>query len=157
RLDPVHEPRLRFEADIEQGLAWCESTLLADVAPEVERADRRSLETLITHLLADADAEVGRLESYFQRIEFAAGDNLISEGTPSDDIFFIESGRASVIMNGIEGPFHLAYVEAGAVVGELAFYLARPRTASVIADRAVAAWRLARADLKRLETDSPAL
>src|SRR5262249_3731229 len=102
RLDPVDEPRLRFEPDIEQGLTCCESALLADVAREVERADRRSLATLITHLLAGADGEIERLESYFRRIEFAAGDRLISEGAPSDDIFFIESGRASVIINGIE-------------------------------------------------------
>ena len=60
-------------------------------------------------------------------------------------------------VEGIGGALHLAYVGAGAVVGEVAFYLGRPRTASVVAEDSLAAWRFTRADLRRLETEFPAI
>ena len=35
---------------------------------------------------------------HLERIEIAPGERLIEQGTPSADIFFIESGRAAVVL-----------------------------------------------------------
>jgi len=64
-----------------------------------------------------------------------AGSHLITQGEPSDDIFFIESGRAAVELGTGSGHhIRLATIGHGAIVGEIAFYLAAPRSASVIAE-----------------------
>ena len=119
---------------------------------------RRTLlyQTLIRRFLRD-ESDVERLAGYFQRIAVAAGDTLIRQGAPSDDIYCIERGRASVMLEGIGDALHLADVGAGAVIGEVAFYLGRPRTASVVADEDLTAWRFTRADLRHLEIEWPAI
>ena len=99
-VDGAGELAIRFDQDIERGLAWCENALLKEIAPEIGTTPVRGLEALVRSILRDAD-EADRLTSYFQRLEFAAGDLLITQGAPSDDIYFIEQGRASVTIEGI--------------------------------------------------------
>jgi SulP family sulfate permease len=52
-------------------------------------------------------------------------------------------------------PIQLASVGPGAVVGEIAFYLQSPRSASIVAADPVVAWRFSRADLDRLAHELP--
>ena len=77
------------------------------------------------------DADIEDLQHYFERVEIRGGEALIEEGMPSEDIYFIESGRAAVKIAGMGGSLHLAEIGAGAIVGEVAFYVGRSRSASV--------------------------
>jgi SulP family sulfate permease len=150
-----NDASLRFDDTIEQGLAWCENTLLDDIAPEINRAKVRSLDSLLRQLL-ESDADTADLLGYFERVEIAAGGTLIKEGASSEDIYFVESGRAAVIMEGSGGGLHLAEVGAGAIVGEVAFFLGRSRSASVVAEDTLIAWRFTRARLRQIEAERPA-
>ncbi len=145
---------LRFEDDFERGLAWCEGELLRGLGPEVQTAEAVSLDALLRRLL-DGGAEAQALAACFERLELPAGAALIAEGAPSDDIYFIESGRVAVRIDGGRGSVHVADVGPGAIVGEVAFYTGRARTASVVAEAPLVAWRLSRVRLALLEGEMP--
>jgi len=147
---------VRFEPDIEHGLAWCENTLLADVAPEIGEGKARSVAALLSKVLK-SDEEVDNLVGYCERVEIAPGMPVIEQGTPSDDMYFIESGRAAVLIEADRGSLRIAGVGPGAIVGEVAFYLGKPRTASVVAEEPIIAWRFTRAGLGRLQSELPGL
>ena len=135
----------------------CENTLLDDVAPEARSAAAIALPAVLSRIVKD-ERNADRLAGYFERAEFAAGASLIEEGSPSDDIYVIESGQATVTMRGWNGAaMVLASVGPGAIVGEIPFYRERPRSASVVAETPTIAWRFTRAALTRLRSDSPDL
>jgi len=81
---------------------------------------------------------------------------IIEQGAPSNDIFFIEAGHASVAV-APEGraPVRLATVGPGSIVGEIAFYLGETRSASVVAEEDMIVWRLSRASVQRLQAEMP--
>ena len=51
----------------------------------------------------------------------------------------------------------VATIGPGAIVGEVAFFLDRPRTASVVVESPMTAWRFSRASLARLQKEMPDL
>ncbi len=149
--------RVRIEPGFDHGVEWCENALLAQVAPALAATDRRPALDILMGVVGEATfAEA--LMPYCERVEIAAGSALITQGKPSDDIFFIEAGRAAVeLANGNNGSqsIRLATLTHGAIVGEVAFYLSVPRSASVVAESTVVAWRFSRASLDRLHADEP--
>jgi SulP family sulfate permease len=93
-----------------------------------------------------------------RRLEVAAGAVLIAQGSASSDIFFVESGHATVEIPAEtgEGSIRLAAVGPGAIIGEMAFYLGERRSASVVAEEAMVVWQFSRAAMDRLQTGQPA-
>jgi sulfate permease, SulP family len=150
------ELRFRFERDLETGLKWCEDALLARVRPQLLDPRGYQLRELIAQIVTDRPI-AEKIISCFQRVEFAPGARLIEQGAPSDDIIFVEAGHAAVEMDIGEGkpPLRLATVGPGAVVGEVAFYLGEPRSASIIAEEPMVAFIFSRASLERLESEAP--
>ncbi len=146
--------RTRIEPSFDQGVEWCENALLAEVAPKLTTARSSPARDMLVDIVGDpAFAEA--LMPYFERVEIAAGDSLIVQDKPSDDIFLIEEGRAVVeLANGAQR-VRLAALTHGAIVGEVAFYLAVPRSASVVAESDLVAWRFSRASLERLQATAP--
>ena len=154
---PKHDQlTFRFERDLETGLKWCEDALLARVRPQLLDQHDQQLTDLVAQLVDDRTI-AEKITSYFERVEFAAGSRPIEQGTPSDDIIFVETGHAAVEMDVGEGqpPLRLATVGPGAVVGEVAFYLGEPRSASIIAEEPIVAWIFFRRNLVRLEAEAP--
>ena len=87
------------------------------------------------------------------RIELSSGEEFIREGEFDESIFFIEVGEVEVIRGGAR----VGTVEAGDVVGEVAFIDRRPRTASVKALVPTVLQRVERADLLRELGQDPTL
>ena len=144
---------IRIEPDAERGLKWCEDTLIAEVASPPRPV--KPLDDMLTEITGDANSAKA-IAGLCERIDAAAGTRLIEQGEPCDDIFLVESGEAVVELAGNgEGPTYLTTAIAGAVVGEIAFYLEEGRTASVTATTPVVAWRFSRAAIERLERQSP--
>ena len=83
---------------------------------------------------------------------YEAGEELIREGDVDERLFFIESGSVEARKGGAV----LRRVEAGDVVGEIAFLDRRPRTASVRAVGPVKVVVLERQDVLRALADDPA-
>ncbi len=153
-LDHGEDSRVRIEPSFEHGVEWCENALLAAVAPKLATtASRPARDILMSVVGEEAFAEA--LIPYCERVEFTAGSALITQGKPSDDIFFIEAGRAAVELTNGTQTVRLATLTHGAIVGEIAFYLAVPRSASVVAENTLVAWRFSRANLDRLHASEP--
>ncbi len=145
---------VRIEPSFDHGVEWCENALIADVAPTLARAESRPARDILMDIVDDA-ASAEALIPYCERVEIAAGEALIIQGKPSDDIFLIEAGRAAVELANGTHSVRLATLAHGAVVGEVAFYLSVPRSASVIAESPLVAWRFSRAKLDRLRSSEP--
>ena len=96
------------------------------------------------------------IAAYCHKLDVAPGDPLIVQGGASSDIFFIESGTATVEIAGDGGmSVSLATVGPGDAVGEISFYLREPRSASIVAREPLVAWCFSRDDLERLAADLP--
>ncbi|WP_299842754.1 cyclic nucleotide-binding domain-containing protein [uncultured Paracoccus sp.] len=83
------------------------------------------------------------------RMELAPGDVLIRKGNPSADIFFVESGRLSVLITSASASasasgsgLRVRSLGSGAVVGEMAHILDLPRSTEVLAATASVVHRL---------------
>jgi SulP family sulfate permease len=150
-------PNMRIAPDIERGLKWCEDTLLAEVSPELSVAQSRPLTALIADIVYDEDM-ARTIASACRRIEAKTGDILIRQNDPSNDILFIEAGHAAVEISseGEQGVIRLATVGPGAIVGEMAFYLGEPRSASIVAEEPMLAWSFTRAAMEKLQAEAPA-
>jgi SulP family sulfate permease len=136
---------------------WCENALLDRVAPTVRTAAPTELAAMLAGITGDA-VTADRLAEYFERVEFAPGSVIIEEGSPSDDIYILQSGRATVTMRAQGGSaMPLATIGPTAIVGEMAFSRGKPRTAQVEAEQPTIAWRFTRAGLARLEQDAPGI
>ena len=70
---------------------------------------------------------------------FAPGETLIAEGDTSKDAYFLHAGQVSVYKRFPDGEKHLADVNEGHLMGEMAYLLNEPRTASIRAKTEVTA------------------
>ena len=145
---------VRIEPSFDHGVEWCENALLAEVAPRLAKTQSRPARDILVGIVGN-EAFAEALIPYCERVEIAAGEALIGQGKPSDDIFFIEAGRAAVELANGTHSVRLATLAHGAIVGEVAFYLSVPRSASVVAENDLVAWRFSRANLDRLRATEP--
>jgi SulP family sulfate permease len=134
---------------LDLGLEWCEDQILASKGFAED-----PIPTTHCAQLADNGFNrelVDRLIEYMEPVEIKDGEHLIHKGDPAEDMYYIESGRVSVVLETDEGPpVRLRTLSSGTTVGELGLYLGSPRTASVIADEPTFAYRLTREALKEM-------
>ncbi len=81
------------------------------------------------------------------------GDVLIAAGTSADAMYLVRTGRFRVARDGVD----LAEIGPGSVIGEIAFFTGKPRTADVIAARDSVVLRVAQEDYEALCRDNPGL
>ena len=91
-------------------------------------------------------ANVQNMLARLQKIELAAGSQIIEEGATGDCCYFLESGRAEVIRGAGSEHQVLAELEVGACFGEEALLADRPRNATVTMVEAGSVLRLDRQD-----------
>lgn len=156
-LTPGGDDRLRIEPDLDAALKHCEDVLLAQSAAVQEESGPMSAEELLTGLL-DNPETARRMLGFLERLEAPAGTAVITEGDPSDDIFLVESGHLRVEMHSrLDQPIRLATIGPGALIGELAYYLRQPRSASVFSETDAVLCRLSRSNLDRMRSEEPDL
>lgn len=80
----------------------------------------------------------------------AGGWPLFLEGSPSDTLHFIISGRAIVVRNGPDGEEVVGYVRAGEPVGEMSLLSGEPHSASVFALRDTEILSITRKEFERI-------
>ena len=82
-----------------------------------------------------------------QAVIFAAGD-------PSDAVYLLARGAVLVLHSGVEGPqVPLERIREGEMVGEMGLVDGGHRSASVVVEEAVLAWRLSRQDYLQLRDE----
>jgi CRP/FNR family transcriptional regulator, cyclic AMP receptor protein len=109
-------------------------------------------------LFAGADeADLSAIAARASARSFDRGDTLMHQGDAGDCCYIITSGVVRVVLFSANGrEITLDYLEAGAVVGEIALFDGLDRTATVIAHVAVETLRLDRSVLLAILADRPA-
>ncbi len=143
-----------FYDDLDHALEWCENallegaTVLAATLVTVE-------EQLAQHAIID-NRDVSALQRYLERVETKAGDVVVRQGDASDAMYFIESGRVDVLLQGDGAEvLRLRSMTAGAVIGEVGFYLKQARTASIVVTEPGVLQRLSLDALQKMEATDP--
>ena len=103
-------------------------------------------ETLLQEHRADQsdDATLGLgsetaalLQAYGTRVDLAAGEELLTQGTRSDHLVFLRTGRLRAIVTDRNQDSHIvSRFLPGAIVGEIAYYAGVDRTATLTAETA---------------------
>lgn len=140
--------------DIDYGIEWCENEILA--SHDVDLATKEH--TLKDHLeeLVPGTLDYAKLSKYLERSEVQKGHYLMRQGDPADELYFIEYGQVTVLIELESGEtIRIRKMGAGTVVGELGLYLNQTRTASVVTEEPSVIYRLSRESLKTMEEKNP--
>jgi SulP family sulfate permease len=144
-----------FAESLDEGLEWCENKILAaegiqDLTGVMEDAESQ-LQRVFPSL-----ACVSGLMKYLERRVVEAGEVLIKQDDPSDDMYFVESGLINIELELPNGRrMRLRSIRGGATVGEMGIYLDDTRTASVVASRPSTLYRLSRQSLMQMREKDP--
>lgn len=142
--------------DLDHGLEWCEDQLL-----ETHQITTRLALANIRSQLAQlgfAKENTDKLRPYLEAVTRTKGEYLLRQDEPSPDLYFIEVGNVTVYLE-LPGDKQVR-VQAhnmGTFVGELGFYMGAPRTASVVADTNVIAYRLTQKAIEEMKVKDPEL
>jgi CRP/FNR family transcriptional regulator, cyclic AMP receptor protein len=102
------------------------------------------------------DEEVELIRALLEPRTVGAGDELVVEGTPGNELFVIEEGQASVMKRLPDGQLTcFAELGPGSCFGEMALIGVMPRSASVCAKTPLHALALPYAKIARLSEQHP--
>ncbi len=82
----------------------------------------------------DQSAQILQSHGYGQEITLQPGEVLLGQGTASDGVYYVKSGRLAAYREEPDATYLLSEVEAGEIVGELGAITGRPRSATVRAE-----------------------
>jgi SulP family sulfate permease len=142
--------------DRDFSIEWCENAILLGENADTTRETRNLPQILNDFHPWQIDTTV--LFNYLERQEVGKNHYLMLQGDPSDDLFFIESGRVRVVVELDNGRLmRVRTMEAGTVVGEIGLYLGQPRLASVVTEEPCVILRLGAEALERMQKENPRL
>jgi CRP-like cAMP-binding protein len=96
--------------------------------------------------------------AYFERKQFEGGETIYRQGEAANTIDFIASGSVAVILDdGRRPPRRVRRSAQQTVLGEMGFFRALPRAATIAAEGPVLIFTLSRANLARLQSEHPAI
>ncbi len=144
---------VRFAPSLEIGVEWCENQILHQAGIDVKEQPP-SLSEQLAEILPNVES-LSEMMSYFEAMEVEAGYRLIQQGESSQDLFFIQDGRVTAVLDLEEGEPVRLQTMGGGVVGEIGFYLGYDRTASIIVDVPSRIYRLSHENLQRMEKENP--
>ncbi|MFN8579230.1 MAG: cyclic nucleotide-binding domain-containing protein [Candidatus Sericytochromatia bacterium] len=103
-----------------------------------------------------SEDELKELLLYSQKIRFSSGDYIFKEGDISDSIYIIFTGRIEVTTKTEnKDKINLPIVLNGTVLGEIAFFDGKPRTASARAIDNIEAMMFTHNSFEKMEDESP--
>lgn len=149
-LDAAHVRRF---SDLDRGLEWCEEFILGqgDVA--------RSLAEVMDEALSRVGARI--FVERCERRRLATGELLVRQGDPSNEMYFVATGRVQVLLRiesaGTEDAKRLRAFGPGTVVGEMGFYSGEPRSADIMAVQDTEVLCLSRERMAEIEVAHPEL
>jgi len=141
---------MTLESDIDHALERVEEMLLCE-EPELDAG-----RDLYNHLTA-AIGPHPRMRDFIDAMTLLSlepEDILIRAGEDADDVYFVADGRVRVQLTMPNGRvLRLRTMTGGAIVGEIALYRNKKRTADVIVETPSEIFRLSATDLNRLESE----
>jgi len=149
----VEGEEIRFVASTEQGVEWCENQILYQAGIDFQQQPP-SLSEQLAEIMPDAQY-LAEMLPYFEEMEIETGTYLIQQGESSQDLYFVQDGQVTIVLELERGPPVRLETIGGGVLGEIGFYLGQERTASVIADSPSRVYRLSRTSMQRMEKENP--
>jgi MFS superfamily sulfate permease-like transporter len=145
----AHLGAAAFMPDIDTALEAAEDALLDAEGAQVPERAEIPLEAL--HPFAQlTPAELSVLQPLLERRTFGPGEFVFREGDPGDELYVIALGTASVRREEGSRSTRLVTFGEGTVFGEMALLDARPRSASVQADRELVCFAMPRAAFQQI-------
>jgi SulP family sulfate permease len=154
----IEEPerRVRPFPDLDHALEWAEDQVLVAAGALPAGAADAMAQPLAAMFNAPEDRAIFLRD--LERHDYMPGEVLIHQGERSDSMLFIGLGRVEIRLRQPDGrTIRVRTFESGTVVGEIAFYLGLPRSASVVAVEPTTAYRLTHETLTELSMTSPRL
>jgi SulP family sulfate permease len=149
-ITPGGSRNLKFHDSLDRALEAAEEALLE--THKVDAFDQTMMRT------ASSLDWRSPFDAYLETREIAEGEALFQEGDRSDEVYFVDMGRFDVLKRVGEGPpVRLAKVRHGALLGEIAFYLGEPRSATIVASQSSQVRVMRRAALERMRAERPEL
>jgi SulP family sulfate permease len=145
--------RIHEFATLDAGLEWVEGRLLVADARALPGAEEDLHAMLTPHF---TEAAIDRLSAHLEVRDLGAGQPLFLHGEPGDAMYIVERGRVTVSLPLAGGKsVRLRSFGPGTIVGEMAVYTQKPRSADVRAEGPARVRRLSLAALRALEQDDP--
>jgi CRP/FNR family transcriptional regulator, cyclic AMP receptor protein len=104
---------------------------------------------------SEDDVTIAALVDTLTLHEAGAGEALVAQGTPSDELFLVLDGRLDISIATANGERRLAAVDAGQMFGEMSLLDPAPAGASVITEQGCTVLRIGRARLDSLRREQP--
>jgi SulP family sulfate permease len=136
--------------------------ILTEARPPLEcGAGAEPYNTLVKAFSSYGEVDVEqfqKLTAYLERIPLPEGHVLWKQNDPSDGLYIVESGILRAVYKFSD---HTLSIEEsmvpGTLAGELSALSSLPRNATVVVEHSAVLWKLSIQNLRRLETDHPAL
>ncbi len=142
-------------ADLDHGLEWAESQLLD--AEGVLTSEAHPLPKRISDVFPNISM-ISQMLKYMERLDVPADITLITQDKVTDGLYFIESGHVTVNLTTEDGKtIRLRALGGGIVVGEVALYMDRAATASVITSEPSVVYHLSADAIAKMQADEPAV
>lgn len=141
--------------DADGALEWAETAVLASVTSRIGTEATLAGMNLLRGL---DDALLATLAEAMERREVPAGTQILREGDPANELFFLARGSVTVSLNtGGARPLRLTTLDPGVAFGEMALIDGAPRSADIFADSDVLVYVLSLERLEELSQTDPAV
>jgi SulP family sulfate permease len=138
-----------------EALEWCEDEVLTESKSGERSTTSDGLEGWLAAEIGNRDM-AHRLAHYFERRDLTAGTVLYTQGSPADTIDLIATGLIAVSVASEPGlELVVRRMSTRTVVGEMGFFRAAPRTATVSAEGSASIYTLRRASYDKLKSEEP--
>ena len=138
--------------DLDHAIQWCEDQLLAQ--GNLSKVTRVTIEEQLSNHPMIRRQDIDTLFKYLETVEAPVGEHIANQGDVADSLYLIESGRVDILLRLENGRVRrLRSMTAGTIVGEVGFYLDRPRSATIIVTETAVVQQLTRAALHQMEKD----
>jgi len=142
-------------------LAWCEEQLLDEASRQGKLAQAADIEAWLAAEIGGEEQMV-RLTRFLVRRDLGGGEVLYEQGTASDTIDLVISGKIAVLLarDGVDAAepwLVVRRMSMRTVVGEMGFFRGTPRAARVAAEGPASVYTLTREAFERLKAEDEAL
>ncbi|MGB0562119.1 MAG: SulP family inorganic anion transporter [Spirulinaceae cyanobacterium] len=141
--------------DIDRGLEWCESQLLAQA--QLSSAQSIDLQAQV-QTWGLSDEQASQFLGYLTPRTVAAQQPIYASDHTDTQLYLLESGRVTVQLQ-LEGSQtkRMQTREPGAILGEMRFYDKPPLSTAVIAETDCQLWGLSQSAFNQMKQDQPTI
>lgn len=151
--------RCQVFPDLDRGLEWCEGLILGQIFCQIAQPNDSApaLANHLTRLFLTAD-QAQRFITYLDPHSLPAGYAIFEPGEQRPELYFIESGQVSVLLELDDGRTkRLQTCSAGHILGEMRFFDKTPLSSSVVTDTPSQVYSLSREAFNRMQQEAPEL